>query len=365
MESAMASREIGNADRWIYWLEELTKNESAVVGKKCANLGEMARARFHVPHGFALGLVAYDEFLKETGALGEIQRYLASFRADPHDPAELTKWAEAADELRGIVESKPMPAEMADAILPRYAELCDRTGTVDCPVATRSAGPASHPGQYETFLHVRGEREVLRNIIRVWGSTFNQRSLVARARGGYALERDPIGVAVLQMVNAKVAGVMLTLNPATGDRTKVMISGNWGLGESVVSGSVTPDEWMVDKVVMEVVGRTISPKAIEYAVDASGNVVVADVPVERQNVPCLTDQEVIELAKGGKRIEQHYGEPQDIEWVIDRDLPLPESIFFVQTRPETTWKEKAAKAKLVSTGDAKKDVVHGLRNVKA
>ena len=351
-------------ETWIYWLDEVTKDHNNVVGKKCANLGEMTRAGFHVPLGFALSLDAYDTFLKSTDALEEIKKYLSSFKADPHDPAELPKWQRASDVLRGIVESKPMPSEMADVILPYYAELCRRTGIKECPVATRSAGPASHPGQYETFLHVRGEDEVLRNIIRVWGSTFNQRSLVARARGAYAVEYDPIGVAVLQMVNARAAGVMVTLNPATADRTKIMIGGNWGLGESVVSGSVTPDEWMVDKVVMEISRRTISLKGIEYIVDSSGKVVMADIPPERQNIPCLTDQEVIELAKGGKLIEQHYGEPQDIEWVIDKDLSLPESVFFVQTRPETTWKEKAKEAKLTSTGDVKKDVVQFWMTVK-
>jgi pyruvate, water dikinase len=355
----------GSADKWIYWLDEITKDHNNVVGKKCANLGEMTRAGFHVPVGFALSLDAYDKFMRQTGALEEVQDYLASFKADPHDPAELPRWQEASDVIRGIVESKPMAPELADVILAHYADVCHRTGTKDCPVATRSAGAASHPGQYETFLQVTGGNEVLRNIIRVWASTFNQRSLVARARGGYALEYDAIGVAVLQMVNAKAAGVMFTLNPATGDRTKIMIGGNWGLGESLVSGSVTPDEWMVDRVVMEISRRTISLKGIEYIVDSSGNVVVADIPPERQSVPCLTDAEVLELARGGKKIEQHYGEPQDIEWVIAKHGSLPDSIFFVQTRPETSWKQKAAAQKLTSTGDAKKDVVQFWMTVKA
>jgi pyruvate, water dikinase len=349
---------------WAYWLEEVTKDHCTVVGKKCANLGEMTRAGFHVPAGFALSLDAYDKFMRATGALEEVTAYLASFTADPHDPAALPKWQQASDRIRNIVESKPMPRDMADVIRAYYAGVCRKTGIKDCPVATRSAGAASHPGQYETFLHVKGADEVLRHIIRVWGSTFNQRSLVARARGSYALEYDPIGIAVVQMVNAKAAGVMFTLNPATGDRAKIMIGGSWGLGEAVVSGSVTPDEWMVDKVVMEIIKKTISTKGIEYVVDAGGEVAVVDIPPVRQSIPCLTDEEVIELAKGGKKVEQHYGEPQDIEWVIDKNLSLPESIFFVQTRPETTWKEKAQGAKLSSTGDAKKDVVDFWMTVK-
>lgn len=125
--------------KWIYWLEEVTKEHNNIVGKKCANLGEMTRAGFHVPQGFALSLEAYDRFLKETGALEEMKHYLASFRADPHDPAELPKWQQASDVLRAIVESKPMPADMADAILSYYAEICGRTKTKECPVAARSA----------------------------------------------------------------------------------------------------------------------------------------------------------------------------------------------------------------------------------
>lgn len=351
--------------QWIYWLDEVDKDLGDVVGKKCANLGEMTRAGFKVPCGFALSLHAYDRFMRDSGALEEIRDHLRLVNADPHDPAHLAKWGEHSAIVRAIAEMKAMPHDMQETIAVYYEELCRRTGIANCPVATRSAGPASHPGQYETFLHVKGISAVVQHIIKVWASTFNQRSLVARARGGHRLDFDPIGVAVLQMVNAKAAGVMFTLNPANGDRAKIMIDGNWGLGESVVSGSVTPDEWVVDKVVLEIIKHIISPKGLEYIVDPSGNVIASDIPPERQNVPCLTDREVIELAKEGKKIEQHYGVPQDIEWVIDRDLPFPDSIFFVQTRPETIWSKKQTESKLKTSGDVTADVVSFWRNVKA
>jgi pyruvate, water dikinase len=356
-----------NAEKWFYWLDEVTKDHCSLVGKKCAHLGEMTRAGFHVPQGFALSLDAYRLFLDKTGAMDEMSRYLASFEADPNANTDLPKWAEASDALRAIVESKSMPGDMAEPICVYYREVCRRTGLEDCAVATRSAGPASHPGQYETFLHVRGEKEVLRNIIRVWGSTFNQRSLVARARAGLSLEFDPIGVAVLQMVNARVAGVMFTLNPANGDVSKVSIGGSWGFGESVVSGSVTPDEWMVDKVVMEISKRSIAPKCMMYVVDSSSGreeVVAADVPPEKQNVPCLSDEEVLELARIGKTIEQHYGTPQDIEWVIDKELPFPENIFVVQTRPETAWRDKEKQSVLGGGGPLAAQVCSYLVNIK-
>lgn len=351
--------------RWIYWLDEVDKDCSDVVGKKCANLGELTRAGFNVPLGFALSLTAYDKFMKASGALRDIEGCLDSFTADAYDPEHLPKWARLAEELRGITETKIMPADMEATIARYYDDLCRRTGMEDCPVATRSAGPASHPGQYETFLHIRGIAEVLRYIIKVWASTFNQRSLVSRARGSHRLGYDPIGVAILQMVDAKAAGVMFTLNPLTGDRAKIVVEGNWGLGESVVSGSVTPDEWIVDKVVLEIIKRTISRKGLEYVLDPSGRVSPRDISPERRNVPCLTDGEVIELARGGKRIEQHYGMAQDVEWVIDKGRPFPGNVFFVQTRPETVWSQKQQESRLKTSGDVTADVVSFWRNVKA
>lgn len=354
----------GDRDKFIYWLDEITKDDDELVGKKSANLGEMTRSGFKVPSGFALSLAAYDRFMNESGALGEVNEYLSHFRADANDLGDLPKWAEASDAIRGIVEAKPVPEGMRERIAAYYEELCQRTGVANCPVATRSAGPVSHPGQYETFLHVKGLPEVLQHIVRVWASTFNQSPLVARARGECRLDYDPIGVAVLQMLNPKAAGVMFTLNPANGDRSKIMIEGNWGLGESVVSGSVTPDGWLIDKVVFEVISRTVSPKQLEYVVDLSGKVVRTSIEPDRQNIPCLTDGEALELARGGKRIEQHYGVPQDIEWVVDKDLPFPENVFFVQTRPETIWSKKEAKSKLKTTGSVTGDVIHFWRNIK-
>ncbi len=331
--------------KWIYWLEELGEEHNDIVGKKCANLGEMARAGFRVPPGFALSLDAYDRFMKETGALDEIRQYLATFNADPDNMADMPKYEEASKVIRGIVESKKMPEDMERKVRQYYGELCWKTGINNVPVATRSAGPASHPGQYETYLYIRGEEEVIKNIIKVWSSTFNQRSLVARARLGLPLEYDPIGVAVIKMVNAKAAGVMFTLNPVNGDPSKIVIDGNWGLGESVVSGSVNPDEWEVDKVTLEITRVTISKKLKEYVLDPNtGKPTFVDVPPERQNEPCLSEEEVLELAKIGKRLEEHFGTAQDSEWAIDEDLAFPDNIFMLQCRPEQVWSQKKKEA---------------------
>ena len=339
------------AEKLILWFDEIGAEHNDLVGKKCANLGEMTKAGLRVPPGFALTVAVYEDFLTRTGAIEEMRHYLSTFSADPKDYA---KYEQATEVLRRIAESKAMPKDMEDAIASHYEALCQRTGIADIAVAARSAGPVSHPGQYETFLNVKGKSDLMKNIIKVWSSTFNTRSLIWRAREGLPLEFDPIGVAVLQMVNAKAAGVMFTLNPVNGDPSKISIGANWGLGESVVSGEVDTDEWMIDKVTFEIISRKAAAKTVEHVVDPeSGKVVVIDIPTERQTVPCLTDEEVVELAKIGKGIERHYGRAQDIEWAIDKDLPFPQNIFMVQTRPETVWSCQEAKPVL----DASKSTV--------
>ena len=355
-----------SSTNWIYRFDEIGSEDNDRVGKKCAQLGEMTKAGFNVPPGFALGVQAYEVFMKKSGAYEDIGYYLTKFEADPRNPSDLPKYDKASKIIRAMIETKAMPEELEDSITKYYDELCHVSGVNNVSVATRSAGPSSHPGQYETFLHVQGKQEVIRNIIKVWSSTFNQRSIHARHLAGLPLVYDPIGVAVLKMVNSKAAGVLFTLNPANGDRSKIMIEGNWGLGESVVSGSVTPDEWIVDKVVIEIVKRTISNKTLEFVFDESTRRVrMLDVPEDRQNLPCLTDEEILELAKLGKKLERHYGTPQDIEWTIDRDLPFPGNIFFVQTRPETIWSKKKSGGKLKTTGSASRDVIDFYRNLKA
>jgi pyruvate,water dikinase len=219
--------------------------------------------------------------------------------------------------------------------------LCRAAGNESLFVATRSAGPASHPGQYETYLNVCGSEDVVRNVIRVWSSTFNARSIVARARLGLPLHYDPIGVAVLTMVDARAAGVMFTLNPVNGDESKVAIEASFGFGEAVVSGSVTPDRYLVDKVTLDLDERVVSDKGCEFAYDSrTKEMVYKELPPDKRKVPCLQDREIIELTRIAKKVEEHFGCPQDIEYSISMSLPFPEGIFLVQARPESVWGKK-------------------------
>ena len=324
---------VGGMGSCILNLSEIRKEHNELVGKKCANLGELTAAGFRVPPGFALTVGAYERFMKETGLESEIAGYLSRHEIDPSTPAGIAEVDKDAEHIRALVESTPLPADIDEGVRAFYSRLCDEAGAPDAPVSTRSAGPASHPGQYETYLNVSGADEVIRNVRRVWSSTFNTRSIVARHRCGMSLSYDEIGVAVLMMVNAKAAGVIFTVNPANGDPSKIYIESNWGLGEAVVSGEVSPDSFLLERETLEIVKSTISPKTIWYVPDEGGAVKASPVPEDMKGVASVTGEELRELAQNAIEIEGHFGVPQDIEWAVDKDLPFPENVFMLQARP--------------------------------
>lgn len=327
--------------KWIFWFNEIGQEDNNIVGKKCANLGELTKAGFQVPPGFALGVEAYRRFIEETEAKKVLTEFLKSFHADPNNVADTLKFEEASKKMREMVEAIKMPKDMEDKIKEYYGELCRIAGCENVFVATRSAGPVSHPGQYETYLNVSGPDDVVFNVIRVWSSTFNTRSLIARARLNLPLDFDPIGVAVLTMVDAKAAGVMFTVNPMNGDVAKVAIEASFGYGEAVVSGNVTPDRYLVDKVTMEIEEKVISDKGAEFVYNPeTKEMEYRELPPERRKLQCLEDREILELTRLAKLVEEHFGCPQDIEWSISKSLPFPKNIFLVQARPESVWGKK-------------------------
>ena len=157
-----------------------------------------------------------------------------------------------------------------------------------------------------------------------------------------------MSVAVQKMVHPRAAGVAFTLDPGNGDRSTIAIDSAWGFGEGVVSGEVTPDNFLVDKVMFEISRRTISPKTHEYRLIDGSKVVLTEVEPERVSAPSITDAEIKAVARLARKAEKHYGCPQDIEWAIDADLPDGENIVLLQSRPETVWSKKRAS---VSTGN--------------
>lgn len=314
-------------EKYLYWLNELGQEHGDMVGRKCANLGEIAKIGLPAPPGFALSVQAYVKFMSETNAIKEIKEYLATFTDGLHT---IDQFNEASERICHIVETKEMSGEMKDIILSNYNQLCEICEIADVAVSTRSAGPVSRPGQYETFLNVKGEMDLLSNIKKVWASTFNPRSIAYRAQKGLPLESDPIGVAVLKMVNAQAAGVLFTADPNTGDTSKMIIEANWGLGESVVCGEIMPDTYIVDKESLTVTNKTLGKKS-KYIIFDQVGVSEQDTPAHQCGKFCLTDDEVVEIAMQGIALEKHYGVPQDVEWAIDQDLEFP-NVILLQTR---------------------------------
>ncbi|MDF1554230.1 MAG: PEP/pyruvate-binding domain-containing protein [Deferrisomatales bacterium] len=324
-------------DKWIYWLEELGQDHNDTVGKKCANLGEMTRIGMRVPPGFAISVCGYEKFMEMTGLGERIEDYFATLGADLK--TSVAKQMEASRAAQHMIREAPVPAAVADEIVAHYRVLCQRCSLHEVPVAVRSSGSVSMPGQMESYLNVQGESDVVRKVIEVWESSFNTRAIAFRLEKGMPVAKAPIGVAVLKMVNAKSAGVVLTVAPTTGDLDRIVIEGNWGLGESVVSGEMNPDNFIVHKENLAI-DKTINTKTLWVNANGRGTV-RSEVPPELQDLPCLEDAEILEIVRVALHVEDHFGVPQDMEWVVDKDLPFPQSIIWVQARPAKYTPKKA------------------------
>ncbi len=338
----------------VCWFEECRKDSVALVGGKCASLGELINAGVRVPPRFALTTEGYRRFVGEAGIEDELRSVLAS--ADPDDLEALEA---TSTRLRAAIEAQPFSLELEDTIAECYRKLSLRSGLPAAPVAVRSSATAedlpdaSFAGQQDTYLWIRGIDEVLHHIRRCISSLYTGRAIAYRARHHIDNDALAISVAVQKMANAYTAGVMFTLHPTNGDRSTIVIDSNFGFGESVVSGEVTPDHFVVNKITLDIIDRTISTKLVCVTVDPKTQVSMqSEVPHERQRVQSLIDDEITELAWMGKQIEKHYGRPMDIEWAIDKDMPSGGNIFILQARPETVWSNRAKQAVAASTGSA-------------
>jgi phosphoenolpyruvate synthase/pyruvate phosphate dikinase len=318
---------VSSADGHVLWLEECGADADAarLVGGKAVGLGHLVRQGHRVPPGFAVSTAAYREALAAGGRPATVGDRLA--------------------------------AEIAAA----YRRL-GRAGDEDPPVAVRSSATAedtaeaSFAGQQDTYLWVRGAGAVLAHVSRCWASLFTDRAVAYRARLGIGDDEVAMGVVVQAMVPAEAAGVLLTLDPLTGDRSQVTIEAAYGLGTAVVEGEVTPDRFAVDKVTLELRSRSVGEKAFAYRFDpAAGRVARVEVPADDRARPCLDDAEVAELAGLGKRVEQALGLPQDVEWAIGPPAApgtgtgAPgaaggRELWLLQARPETVWSRRPRQA---------------------
>jgi len=328
----------------VLWFENLRKTDIPLVGGKNASLGEMINAGMPVPPGFAVTAYAYEKFLKQTRIAKKIYKIIKETITDPNDPKQ---YDAASKKIRKLIEKTSMPTKIANSIKAAYKELNKRFNLKDVLVAVRSSATAedlpdaSFAGQQETYLNVKDPNELLEKVVKCWSSLYTPRAIFYRNEKGFAHEQVFISVGVQKMVNSRAAGVMFTINPVTGKTDEIVIEGNYGLGETVVSGAVNPDDFVVDKNTLKIKERRIARKTVQYIRDPNtGETVHLDVPNDKQKEPCINEAEILKLAELAKQIEQHYGKAQDIEWAIDKDLSFPKDVFIVQSRPETVWSAK-------------------------
>lgn len=318
--------------KYVIKFEDLTKNDIGIAGGKGANLGELTQAGIPVPPGFVVTAETYDKFMQDTGIFNSVMDILEE--VDINNTKQLQ---EAAEEIKKIIIETPIPEDISTMIIEAYNQLSVRVGEDDgADVAIRSSATAedlpeaSFAGQQDTFLHVQGIDQVIEYVRKCWASLFEARAIFYREENDFEHSKVYIAVVVQQMVDSDKAGVMFTVNPSTGENV-ALIEGSWGLGESVVSGTVTPDNYVVNKDNNEIVTVVISDKKTMFANDEEGTSVQVPVPEEKRNERVLPDDELIELVEMGKRVQAHYGKPQDTEWAFHDG-----NLFLLQSRPITT-----------------------------
>jgi len=328
----------------VLWFDDVRNTDVPLVGGKNASLGEMISAGLPVPPGFAVTAHSYERYIQEKNIAEQIYKIIKDTVTDLNDPKQ---YDAASKKIRELIEKTPMPKEIENAIRTAYKELNQRLELKDVFVAVRSSATAedlpdaSFAGQQETFLNTKGPDDLINKVIKCWSSLFTPRAIFYRNEKGFPHEKVLISVGVQKMVNSRAAGVMFTINPVTGNRDEIVIEGNYGLGETVVSGAVNPDDFVIDKNSMQIKERRIERKTVMYIRDPkTGKTVHLDVPEDKQKVTCITDQEILTLAELANRIDKHYGKAMDIEWAIDQDLSYPQNVFIVQARPETVWSTK-------------------------
>lgn len=331
----------------LFWYDELEGSDYPLVGKKNANLGEMLKGGIRTSPGFALTLHANDLFITETGIKAELATYLDSL-----GEATLDACKTASDAAVKLILEGQVPEVIIEEACAAYRRLCEMCRTENVPVAVRSSGAVSMPGQMETYLNIRGEKDLIEYIKKTWASAYHVEAITYRLNKGMGFLLN-IGVGVPKMVNSRVSGVSFTLNPLNGDRSKIAVDVSYGLGEAVVSGLVTPDNYLVDKVTLSPVKSTKGSKEVKCVYNATGSdCTFVEVPAEERERFSVTAEELKEICRVSKAIDKYYGKPYDIEFAIDADLPFPENVIILQVRPESVWSKKVAEGKTEQKKDA-------------
>ena len=317
----------------IAWFREVGIADRPTVGGKGGSLGELTQAGIAVPPGFVVTTSAFEAFLEAIEARAPVRAKVEAL--DPQDMGAATRLSE---ELRRRVVEEPMPPQVEQAILSAHGELGASAVAVRSSATTEDAEDASFAGLQDTFLWVLDGASTVRKVRECWGSLYSVESMTYRRKKDFPEDGVAMAVVVQAMVDARCAGVMFTRSPTTGDKSVITIEGAPGLGSAVVSGEVTPDRWVLGKITGEISVRDISNKHARQVPAPGGGIHEVENEAAIATQPCLTDDQLMALREVGRKIERHYGKPQDIEWALDQDGNL----LLLQSRPETVWSAKDA-----------------------
>jgi phosphoenolpyruvate synthase/pyruvate phosphate dikinase len=319
---------------YVRWFVDLRLHDRSTVGGKGANLGELTGAGISVPPGFVITTQAFEAALAALDPRGIIRGEIERLDGD-----DLEAVSAVTESIRSRFAAAALPAELVRAAVDAYEQLAGPDGAV----AVRSSATgedsseASFAGLQDTHLCVRGAASMIRSLCACWASLYSRESVTYRLRLKLPEREAAMGVVVQRMIESRTSGVMFTRSPVTGDRSVIAIEASLGLGSALVGGEVTPDKYVVSKVTREIVKRTVSAKTLRHVAAPDGGVRAETLEGDLQLQPALSDAEIHALAEIGKRVEQHYRSPQDIEWAIAPDRAGASQIYLLQSRPETVW----------------------------
>lgn len=332
--------------KFCYWFKEISSKDIAIAGGKGANLGQMTQLGIPVPNGFVVGSDTYSAFLHKTGLQERIQAQLKSL--DVHNNKKL---AAASHTIKKMILQAYVPVEIADDIKKYYDHL---TKAGIKKVAVRSSATAedlpeaSFAGQQETFLNISGGNSVVKAVQQCWASLFEERAIFYRQEQGFDHFKVRIAVPVQLMVQSEISGIMFTINPVTLNDNEIIIEAGYGLGQPIVSGQITPDQYLVDKSTTQILHISINEQ--EWQLTQKGEVVI---PATRRLQQKLASELVVQLARHGVVLEKAYGTAQDIEWASSGG-----ELYIVQTRPVTAREVRTTKQ--IALGQKKEVLVSGI-----
>src|SRR5256884_9687565 len=311
---------------YVLGFQDIDQTKLMVVGGKGANLGELSKIEgIRVPDGFCISTEAFKRIIGETSSINELLDQLSLLKVEDRD-----KISELSGEIRRVIEGIAIPQDMHEEITRLLTRLGEKNAYAVRSSATAEDLPtASFAGQQDTYLNIIGKEAILKHISKCWASLFTERAVIYRLQNGFDHRKVHMSVVVQKMVFPQASGILFTADPVTSSRKVLSIDASFGLGEALVSGLVNPDVYKV--LDGKIIDRKISTKKLAIYASKDGGTKEQEIEPDRQHAQALTDKQILQVARIGRTIEQHFGCPQDIEWcLVDDDFQI------VQSRPITT-----------------------------